>query len=79
MVAHFDDFCLWINVVVDDMCQELEGKLIRPGPRPACSDSEMSATIHCHPAFGPARSRRSKIKPVQRSSNCNAYPPWDAA
>ena len=43
MIAHFDDFCLWVYVVVDDMCQELEGELRRPGPKPACSDSEMIA------------------------------------
>ncbi len=43
MIAHFDDFCLWVYVIVDDMCQELEGELGRPGPKPACSDSEMIA------------------------------------
>lgn len=43
MIAHFDDFCLWVYVVVDDICQELEGHLRRPGPKPECSDSELIA------------------------------------
>ena len=24
MIAHFDDFCLWVYVLVDDMYKELE-------------------------------------------------------
>ena len=43
MIAHFDDFCLWVYVLVDDMCKELEGQLRRPGPEPECSDSELIA------------------------------------
>ena len=43
MIAHFDDFCLWVYVLVDDMYKELEGHLRRPGPKPACSDSELIA------------------------------------
>ena len=43
MIAHFDDFCLWVYVVVDDMCKELEGHLRRPGPEPVCSDSDLIA------------------------------------
>ena len=30
MLAHFDDSCLWVYVLVDDMCKELEGHLSRP-------------------------------------------------
>ena len=43
MIAHFDDFCLWTYVLVDDMSQVLERHLRRPGPEPACSDSELIA------------------------------------
>ena len=43
MIAHVDDFCLWVYVLVDDMYKELEGHLRRPGPRPTCSDSELIA------------------------------------
>jgi hypothetical protein len=43
MIAHFDDFCLWVYVLVDDMCKELEAHLRRPGPEPECSDSELIA------------------------------------
>jgi len=34
MIAHLDDFCPWVYVVVDDMCKELEGHLRRPGAEP---------------------------------------------
>ena len=37
MIAHFDDFCLCVYVLVDDMYKELEGQLRRPGPEPECS------------------------------------------
>lgn len=43
MIAHFDDFCLWVYVLIDDICKELEGHLRGPGPVPACSDSELIA------------------------------------
>ncbi len=33
MIAHFNDSCLWVYVLVDDMYKELEGHLRRPGPR----------------------------------------------
>ena len=41
MLAHLDDFCLWVCVLVDDMCKELEGHL-RRGPEPECRDSELN-------------------------------------
>ena len=43
MIAPFDDFCLWVYVLVDDMCKELEWQLRRPRPEPECSDSELIA------------------------------------
>ena len=43
MIAHFNDFCLWVYVLVDDMCKELEVQLRRPGPEPECSDGELIA------------------------------------
>ena len=43
MITHLDDFCLWVHVLVDDMCQVLKTHLRRPGPKPACSDSELIA------------------------------------
>ncbi len=43
MIAHFDDFCRWVYVVVDDMWRELECHLRRPGPKPACRDRELIA------------------------------------
>jgi hypothetical protein len=41
MIHDFDDFCLWMYVVVDDMWQGLAGLFRRPGPPPECSDSEL--------------------------------------
>ena len=43
MITDFDDFCLWVYVVVDDLCQKLAAQRRRPGPQPACSDSELIA------------------------------------
>lgn len=41
MIADFDDFCLWMYVVIDEMWQQLAPVFGRPGPAPACSDSEL--------------------------------------
>lgn len=42
MIEDFDDFCLWIYVIVDDIWQEIAPLFKRPGPAPtSCSDSEL--------------------------------------
>lgn len=41
MIHTFDDFCLWMFVLVDDCWQQIAPLLQRPGPRPRCSDSEL--------------------------------------
>jgi len=43
MITDFDDFCLWIYVIVDDIFQQIEFLFKRPGPKPDCSDSELIA------------------------------------
>ncbi len=43
MIAEFEDFCLWVYVVVDEVWKELEPVFRRPGPEPGCSDSELIA------------------------------------
>lgn len=43
MIADFSDFCLYVYVIVDDIMQELESVLRRPGPGPIFSDSELIA------------------------------------
>lgn len=43
MIDDFDDFCLYVYVIVDDMCQRMAPVLKRPGPAPQCSDSELIA------------------------------------
>lgn len=41
MIKNFDDFCLWVYVIVDDLWQEMQPLFKRPGPQAACSDSEI--------------------------------------
>ena len=36
MIAHFDDFCLWVYVVVDDVFEEAEKHVRRSGLAPVC-------------------------------------------
>jgi len=43
MIHDFSDFCLYVYVIVDDICQQIEPLLRRPGPKPDCSDSELIA------------------------------------
>lgn len=44
IIADFDDFCLWVYYIVDDICQQLAPFLHRPGPKPrSASDSELLA------------------------------------
>ncbi len=44
MIAEFDDFCLWVYVIVDELWRQLP-PVYKPtsGPEPACSDSELIA------------------------------------
>ncbi len=41
MLAEFDDFCLWMYVVIDESWHHLAPVFGRPGPAPACSASEL--------------------------------------
>src|SRR5436190_22106875 len=41
MITNFDDFCLWMMVLVDDACVQLAPYFKRPGTRPTCTDSEL--------------------------------------
>lgn len=44
MIQDFDDFSLWVYYIVDEICQQLQPLLHRPGPAPTtASDSELSA------------------------------------
>ena len=45
MIADFDDFCLWMYVVIDDLWRAVAGRCKRPGPEPVCSDSEVLTMI----------------------------------
>lgn len=45
MITDFEDFCLWIYVLVDDLWKQLKPAFHRPGPRPKCSDSELIAMV----------------------------------
>jgi hypothetical protein len=41
MINDFEDFCLWMYVIVDDIMQQIAPFFKRPGPAPQCSDSEL--------------------------------------
>ena len=41
MITDFNDFCLWVYVIVDTIYQQVEPLLHRRGPQPVCSDSEV--------------------------------------
>lgn len=41
MIDSFDDFCLWMYVMVDDVWQQSEPMFRRAGPQAECSDSEL--------------------------------------
>ncbi len=42
MIADFDDFCLYVYCIVDEICQRIQPLLHRPGPKPTTwSDSEL--------------------------------------
>jgi hypothetical protein len=43
MIEDFDEFCLYVYVIVDEICQQLSPFLKRSGPTPVCSDSELIA------------------------------------
>ena len=43
MINNFDDFCLYVFCIVDDITKQLAPYLKRPGPDPICSDSELMA------------------------------------
>jgi hypothetical protein len=43
MITDFDDFCLWVYVLVDTIYQSIEPKLSLRGPAPLCSNSELIA------------------------------------
>ena len=45
MIEDFNDFCLWMYVVVDDIWQEISWAFKRPGPEAKCSDSELLTMI----------------------------------
>jgi IS5 family transposase len=41
MIADFDDFCLRMFVLIDDLWPQIAPRVHRPGPKPDCSDSEL--------------------------------------
>lgn len=43
MLHSFEDFCTWMYVIVDDLYQQIAPLFRRPGPAPACTDSELLA------------------------------------
>lgn len=52
MITGFEDFCLYVYVIVDDHYRRLAPRLTRPGPAPACSDSELITIALVSEAYG---------------------------
>lgn len=52
MIENFDDFCLWIYVLVDDFWQASEKQFKHPRQKPQCSDSELLSMILISEARG---------------------------
>lgn len=45
MITHFEDFCLLMYCMVDDIWKGVSHHFKRPGPEPECSDSELIAMV----------------------------------
>jgi len=45
MITQFEDFCLWMYVVVDELWPTVVARYRRPGPAPECSDSELVTMV----------------------------------
>lgn len=45
MIDNFDDFCLYMYVIVDDVMRQIGVLLKRRGPAPECSDSELITMV----------------------------------
>lgn len=45
MISEFEDFCLWMYVVVDELWPKVAPWCRRPGPAPGCSDSELVTMV----------------------------------
>src|SRR5436305_9415879 len=45
MIANFEDFCLHMYVVIDDLWAQIGWRYRRPGPAPRCSDSELLTMV----------------------------------
>jgi hypothetical protein len=45
MIADFEDFCLAMYVVIDDLWAQVGWRYRRPGPAPGCSDSELLTMV----------------------------------
>ena len=41
MIDSFDDFSLWVYVMIDDLWEQIAPLFKRPGPSAECSDSEL--------------------------------------
>jgi hypothetical protein len=41
MIADFDDLCTWMYVLISDLFAPLGAHVARPGPTPACTDTEL--------------------------------------
>ena len=45
MIPNFEDFCLYMYVLIDDLWIRIGHRYRRPGPAPVCSDSELITLV----------------------------------
>lgn len=45
MIDNFDDFCLYMYYIVDELWRGVAQQFKRPGPEPECSDSELMTMV----------------------------------
>jgi hypothetical protein len=45
MITDFEDFCLYMYCMIDDIWKQLAHRFKRPGPVPECSDSELMTMV----------------------------------
>lgn len=42
-ICNFEELCLYVYCIVDDIWKGIADRFVRPGPAPQCSDQELIA------------------------------------
>jgi hypothetical protein len=71
MIETFEDFCLWIYVLVDDFWKEIESAFKHPRQKPLCSDSELLSMILISEALSHWQAHRELFPIIPSQSRFN--------